>query len=353
MKIIRLVGEDYTRYMKNLDGFKHQMKKALWDAHGNVRITGPSGRFIGIVRQDPGNADTSAREEVVHEASDQQMNAQADAMKRMRLSGHVKSAPSPRSCKCAAWPWPEKQGPRPLDDRGKPAAHHPKCAYCKMWERQKGHSIKNVAAGPTLEPTIHKAGKVVNHNVTRGRLEGHPNKAAPLKEKTEKIPHPDVCPKCKDFTKSRRMEQDQHHPTCVYFKKYKAITAARAALGRPTPAPEPAMPSKKNPVFLINLDTQEVVRKAEPEEIEEGRRRLRDEGTAFVHVDGDDYLLAFEDGSSLEPAEPDTQAAAADTEPPGPRSDEEEYTDAEGEAEAEKAEAEAKGAAALEALAGE
>jgi hypothetical protein len=123
------------------------------------------------------------------------------------------------------------------------------------------------------------------------------------------------------------MEQDQHHPTCQYFKKYKAISVARAAIGKPALEPEPAVPSKKNPVFLINLDTQEVVRKAEPEEIEEGQRRLRDEGTAFVLVDGDDYLLAFEDGSSLEPAEPDPQAAAGDTEPPGPRTDEEEDAD--------------------------
>lgn len=322
MKIIRLVGEDYTRYIKNIDGFKHTMKKALWDAHGNVRITGPSGRFIGIVREDPGTIDTSATaESEPQEVSEEQMEAQAAGMKRMRLSGHIKSAPSPRSCKCVTWPWPEKDGDRPVDDRGKPSAHHPKCAYRSMWERQKGHTIKQVPAGPTLEATIHKAGKVTNPNVTRGRLLGQPAKAAPLKEKTEKIPHPDTCPKCSGFTKSRKMEQDQHHPTCVYFKKYKAISVARAALGKPAPAPEPPKPSKNNPLVLINLDTQEVVREAEPDEIEEARKRLRDDGFAFVSVDGSDYLLAFSDGTAIEPANPETPAAS-DTEPPGPPSQE-------------------------------
>lgn len=310
MKVIRLRGTDYTEYVKNINGAKHKLNKSLWDEFGEVRITNPSGRFIGIVRRDPGPAPEQS--DVIDTDADGVtegvMVAQADNIRRMKNSGHVgaSNVPKPRACKCKDWPWEDRH----FDDKGKPQEHHPKCAFKKMYERTKGHKITHVAAGPTLEPTVHKAGKISNPAITRGRLQGTPQKADKLREKTDKVPVPDRCPKCKDFTKSKKMEQDQHHPTCEYYKKYKAITLARASIGKPAPKAEPL----QLPVMLMDLESMEVVREAEPDEIAEGRQRLRDEGTAFAEVNGVMYLCMYEDGTTLEPAE--GPPATADTEPP-------------------------------------
>ncbi len=101
--------------------------------------------------------------------------------------------------------------------------------------------------------------------------------------------------------------------------------------------------------MLFDLDQNAVVREAESDEIEEGRARLRDEGTAFAEVDGKDYLLMFEDGSTVDPAEPETGLRgksgdddvaatgeeAADTQPPPPDDVEDGETESEeGESEA-------------------
>jgi len=307
MKIIRLRGSDYTEYMKNIGNARHKLNKSLWDEFGQVRITNPSGRFIGIVRQDPGEAPSSdGIDDIESEVSDGVMEAQADNIKRMKNSGHITRAPSPRSCKCKDWPWDDRE----LDTKNKPVSHHPKCAFKRMYERDKGHKIVQVVAGPTLEPTIHKAGKVTNPAINRARLQGKPKSADKLREKITKVPMPERCPKCKDFTKSKKMEQDQHHPTCEYFKKYKAISHARAAIGKPMPKPEPL----DLPVMLLSLDTMVVVREAEPDEIAEGRRRLRDEGTAFAEVDGEHYLCMHEDGTTLEPAEGEQVQGALESE---------------------------------------
>ena len=333
MKFHRLVGADYTAYMKNMNGDRHRIQKALWDLYGvPFRVTNPSNRFIGIVRADPGEPPGDVIETEAESVDDDVMEAQAANIRRMKNSGHVSAAPSPKSCKCKEWPWPEGQS-QPLDERRKPTAHHPKCAFKKMYERAKGHKITHVAAGPTLEPTIHKAGRVTNPAVSRGQLQGKPAKADKLKEKANKVPGPDRCPKCKDFTKSKKMLAEekelgvvQHHQTCEYYKKYKAISHARKAAGLP---PLKEAPPPKLKAHLMDLETMEVVREAEPEEVEEGRRRLRDEGVAFVEVDGEQYLCMHEDGTTLDPADPadpedgvagqaPDDEGSADTEPPGP-----------------------------------
>lgn len=310
MKTVRLLRADYTRFMTNRDGARHEIKKSSFDLHGPVRLASPGGRFIAIVRTDPGDA-PEAREETSEHVSSDTMEAQAQSMKRMKNSGLVGHAPSPKACKCSAWPWDDRE----LDEKGKPKRHHPKCALGKMWERQKGGKITSVPGGPTLEARIHKGTKP--HDVSREKpqLMGKPGKAMKLKEKIQKIPHPDSCPKCSSFTKSKRMEQDQHHPTCEYFKKYKALSIARANAGMPAPKPD------EKAIKLFDLESQAIVRDAEHDEIEEAKTRLRDEGIALCEVDEKQYLVCYEDGTSIDPA-PDTSGAAGlDEEVPEPLSE--------------------------------
>ena len=321
MKTIRLQGEDYTRYMQNKNGARRAIQKSYFDEFGPVRFTQPSGRNLGPpVRIDPGEAGpedeaivTTAEESV----SEERMEAQSDAIRRQRNSGHVLRAPKPRACKCKEWPWPEGQS-QERDSAGKPTNHHPKCAFNKMYERQTGNKIAHVAAGPTLEPRIHRAGKVTNHASSKAHSLGKPSGAQRVKEKIQKVPHPDRCPKCKDFTKSKKMEQDQHHPTCEFYKKFKAISGARANAGMPAPKPEPV--SSKIKIVLWDLDTQEAVREAEPDEIQAAQVALRDTGTPIVVVDEASYLVMHEDGTSLEPAEVSDEVLSGegegDTEPP-------------------------------------
>lgn len=304
MKTIRLHRDDYTRYMTNKDGARHEIKKSLFDEWGPVRIAGVNGRFVGIVREDPGTAPEPV-DETSDTVSTAQMDAEGASMKRMKNSGHVNRAPSPKGCRCKDWPWEE----RPLDEKQRPVEHHPKCAFKRMWERQTGTRMKTVAAGPTFEARVHPAGNTRNTAIARPQLMGKPDKAGKLKEKIEKIPMPDNCPKCSEFTKSRKMDPEQHHPTCMYYKKYLAISTARAATGtKPVPV------VNKNKIVLYDLSTQEQVREAEADEVETAKVTLRDTGMSLVEVDGDQYLVMYEDGSSLEPAE--GTPATSDTEPP-------------------------------------
>jgi hypothetical protein len=317
MKTVKLLRSDYTRFMTNRDGARHEIKKSSFDLHGPVRLASPGGRFIAIVRTDPGEA-PEAREATNEHVSSDTMAAQAESMKRMKNSGLVGHAPSPKSCKCAAWPWEDRE----VDEKNKPKSHHPKCALGKMWERQKGGKVKSVPGGPTLEARIHRGSKPHDTSREKPQLMGKPSKAMKLKEKIQKIPHPDSC-KCAIYTKSKRMEQDQHHPTCEYFKKYKALSLARASAGMPAPQPDEKV------MKLFDLEKQAIIRDAEPDEIEEARARLRDDGIALCEVDEKQYLVCFEDGTSIEPAEGEAasgkgQAAsgdesdeqAFDTEPP-------------------------------------
>lgn len=335
MKTIRLRGEDYTRYMQNLNNARHEIKKSYFDEFGPVRFTSPSGRFIAVVRSDPGEMDaqssveTSSESETVSEAT---MDAQAKSIKRQRNSGLMQRAPKPRACKCKDWPMPEGQG-REVDAGGKPTAHHPKCAWAKMYERMTGNAIVNVPAGPTLEPKIHRAGKIVNTAKVVPHALGNPGKSERTKPKVSGVPRPESCAKCKDFTKNKaslREEAElgivQHHPTCEHYKKYKALSLAQKATGvKPAPV---VKESPKDKVMLWDLTTQDVVRKAEPDEIEEARARLRDEAVALCEVDGNQYLVAYESGESIEPADPlppsaEEDPAQSDTEPPGPIASEE------------------------------
>lgn len=318
MKTVRLLRTDYTRFMTNRDGARHEIRKSSFDLHGPVRLASPGGRFIAIVRTDPGEAPEKTEETSEHVSTDT-MAAQQQSMKRMKNSGLIGHAPSPKACKCAVWPWDERE----LDEKKKPKHHHPKCALGKMWERQKGGKVKSVPGGPTLEARIHRSAKPSDVSREKPQLMGKPGKATKLKgEKIQKIPHPDSCPKCSGFTKSKRMEQDQHHPTCEYYKKYKAISTARASAGMPAPKPDEKL------VKLFDLESQAIVRDAEPDEIEEAKISLRDEGIALCEVDEKQYLVCYEDGSSIEPAEGlPTPNDEGDTDDEG--EDEEEVSDTE------------------------
>lgn len=337
MKTIRLRGEDYTRYMQNPNNDRHEIKKSYFDEFGPVRFTSPSGRFIAVVRSDPGALEAAPVAEEHDTVSEEVMDAQAASIKRQRNSGLMQRAPKPRACKCKDWPMPDGKE-RELDASGKPKAHHPKCAWAKMYQRMTGNSIVNVPAGPTLEPKIHKAGKITNPAKVVPRALGTPGKSERTKPKVSGVPRPESCAKCKDFTKNRAAlaEEEklgivQHHPTCEQYKKYKALSIAQKATGV-KPAPVVTKDPPKEKVMLWDLTTQDVVRKAEPDEIEEARAHLRDEGIALCEVDGSQYLVAFESGESIEPAEPfeapgsglqvpkasSLEPQVSDTEPPGP-----------------------------------
>lgn len=327
MKVIRLARADYTPYVKNINGQRHAIQKSLFDEYGPVRIASPGGRFVGIVRTDPGPAPTERQEHSEDGVmTEEQMQAQNEGMRRMKNSGHVARAPNPKSCKCAAWP--ESEGhERERDDRGRPKAHHRACAFRVMYERQSGGKLVTVAANSTLEAKIHPAGKVTNTASPKSRLLGKPGKAEKIKEKVQKVPHPEGCVKCRDFAKNKKMLAEeaeigsvQHHQLCEYYKKYKAICIARKNSNMPAPTPKPTTKTVK----VFDLDEGTVVRDAEAEEIKEARLRARDEGTAFCFIDEKDYLLMYEDDTALEPAEGDPQKVEeveatgehADTEPP-------------------------------------
>lgn len=332
MKVIRLAREDYTPFIKNINGQRHAIKKSLFDEYGPVRIASPGGRFVAIVRNDPGPAPTERQENREDGVmTEEQMQAQNEGMRRMKNSGHVARAPSPKSCKCAAWP--ESEGhERERDDRGRPKQHHGKCAFRVMYERQSGGKLVTVAANSTLEAKIHHAGKVTNTAAPKSRLMGKPSKAEKIKEKPNKVPGPDNCLKCRDLTKNKKMLAEEaelgatlHYQLCEYYKKHKAIIIARKNAGMPIITQAEASAKK---VMVFDLDEGVIVREAEADEIKEARERLRDEGTAFCFIDEKDYLLMNDDDTTLEPAEGEPQKQQAidtshedsqetsDTEPP-------------------------------------
>jgi hypothetical protein len=338
MKIIRLRGKDFTDFMQNRDGVRARMKKMYFDEHGPCRLDRPNGHIMCVVAKDPGLATPSEHQPVQVENDDgsfsevkpdgEGLDAKVEAQKRMRNSGHLKNVPSPKACNCLKWPWDDRQ----FDERKKPIEHHPKCAYKRAWERNKGTHMKVVPAGPNLRPQMRHAGTTTNPSVTKPTLSGRPSQGSSLKvKKSETIPHYSRCPKCSSFTKSKRHEQDQHHPTCEYYKKFKAISLARASVGKPPLEAEPVKPTKKNPIMVFDLTTGSVLRRAEPEDIEEAQRRLRDEGSALITIDGLEYLVAFDDGESIEAASPEQAASGklqgehendhADTEPPSASTD--------------------------------
>jgi hypothetical protein len=109
------------------------------------------------------------------------------------------------------------------------------------------------------------------------------------------------------------MAKDQHHPACVHYAKYLAISKAQTEAGV-----KPDTKKDQRP-YLYDLRTQKAVRIAEADEVAEARQRLRDESAALCKVDGTLYLVMMLDGSQLEPA-PEAAAieTTADTEPPGP-----------------------------------
>lgn len=333
MKTIRLRGEEYAQYMQNVDGYRRKLEKSYFDAFGAFRFTSPNGRLIGKpVREDPGvGFDSEVAPEAREAVSDERMASEAEHIKRQRNSGLVQRAPNPRSCKCKDWPT-DNGVEREYDAAGKLKHHHPKCAWDKMYRRSTGTQIKNVAAGPTLESKIHHAGKVTNTAKVSPQALGKPSSTTErTKPKVNGVPRPESCAKCKDFTKNRqaRAEEEKlgvvlHHPTCDHYKKHKALALAQKATGV---KPEPTVTASvsKQKVMLWDLTSQEAVRRAEPYEVETARKRLRDEGVALCEVDGNDYLVAFEDGESLEPAEPEQPPvidAHSDTEPPGPDNEE-------------------------------
>lgn len=329
MKTIKLHRDDYTRFMKDVDGAKLEIKKSYFDVNGPCRLAAPSGRFIAIVREDPGGESTVVSEEEaapVEEISAARQLAQEKAIKRQRAGGLVTRAPSPKSCKCSTWPLTEGET-IPTDGKGKPTAHRRTCAWRTMYERQTGMRMSTVPAMPQLKATIHS--KVSNTSVQKPQLMGRPGSAKNVKDKIQKIPRPDNCIKCKEFTKTKKMLAEeaelgagpQHHAICEHYKKYKALSLAQKAHGI-VPKPEPVN-LKKNPVKLLSLETQEVVRDAEDDEVIEARRALRDDGAAIITVDDEAYLVMHEDGTSLEPAEAEPEAPvaaegeeAADTVPP-------------------------------------
>lgn len=330
MKTVRLRGSDYTRYMKNVDGYRQQTQKSLFDEFGPVRIAGPNGRFIKVIRSDPGDAPTVVeRNDVTVDQA--KADKQAEAMKRMKNSGNATRAPSPKSCKCRNWPLTENETV-PVDDRGKPTEHRRTCAFKKMWERQSGGHIKTVAAGPTFEASHHKSGSPRNTSNPQPRLMGKTKDTVKLKNKTEKVPTPYNCTTCKDWKKPKRMDQEQHHEMCPHFKKYKQLAAAQKAAGV---KPAPKVEAKQAPLMLFDLEKQEVVREAEADEVIEAKRAMRDESAAIIVIDGKSYLVMYEDGTALEAAAPEPAAEPErDTQPPSP--DEEGSEDEEEEPESEE-----------------
>lgn len=316
MKTVRLKGSDYTRYMKDTDGHRHTTQKSLFDAYGPVRIAGPNGRFLKVIRSDPGEPPASAPVED-NSVSVEQAEAQNESMRRMKNSGNVQRAPSPKSCKCRTWPVTENES-IPTDANGKPTEHRRTCAFKKMWERQTGMKIKAVAAGPTLEPRIHRQSAPKNLAQSKPQLVGKPSGAAKLKEKLKKIPSPDHCPECGTWTKPK-IERDNglHHTACKHYKAHKQLQAAQQAQGV-TPAPVVEKPQGK--VVLFDLEASIAVRAAEADEVQSASASLRDSGAALVEVDGKSYLCMYEDGSSIEPAaeeKHDTEQPPSEDEPEG------------------------------------
>lgn len=339
MKTIKLRGSDYTKYMKNNDHYRARTKKSLFDAYGPVRIAGPSGRFLSVVHSDPGEAPEAV--EVVEQqapvVSEEKMLKQQDSMKRMAGSGIAIKVPSPKSCKCAAWPVGENEVVE-RDERGKQTSHRRACAYRKRWELQSFRHQQSNPATKVLEPVIHAAQRPTNSSVLKPARLGKSNPTQKLKGgKLEKIPSPEGCPKCGEWTQPRKHREaypNQHHLACPYFKKYLSLSAVQKAAGI---APEPAKPEKnRSKVFLFDLKTQEQVREAERDEVEEAAIRLRDEGAALCRVGENEYFVMHEDGEQIQPAEaeavapeapednePEEVAIHSDTERPEPPSAEE------------------------------
>lgn len=311
MKFLKLIGTDYSEFRQNIGGARHRIKKAAWEMHpvGRCRIVGPNGRVVAFVNGDPGEAadESQAAADVV--VSETQMAVELDVMKRIKNSGHLTAAPHPKNCKCKLWPGKQDLT---LDNRDWPKHHHEACPFRMVYARQRGGVIKNVSASPVHDATIHHAQKPVNTANPKPFLTGRRNDAtSKLGKKIDVVPGPEGCPKCSGFTKSKTMAKDQHHPACVYFDKYLAISKAQTEAGVKPDSKKDSRP------YLYDLRTQKAVRAAEPDEVAEARARLRDESAALCKVDGVMYLVMNLDGGQLEPAS-EVINTHSDTEPPGP-----------------------------------
>lgn len=317
MKTVRLKGSDYSKFMKNVDGYRDSTKKSLFDAYGPVRIAGPSGRFIAVVHSDPGEGaviDVAPEQQAPAEVDEGTMMKQAQSMKRLVNSGNAQQTPNPRSCKCASWPLVEGEEIE-KDERGRPVTHRRACAYRKRWEQKSFHHKTQTPTG-VLAPRIHPTTKPVNSSVPKPSRIGRNNPTMKVKTKLDKIPSPANCPECGSWTQTKKHQAqypNQHHPICKHFKKYLTLSTMQKAAGIPQ-AP-PVKTKVERQAFLFNLKTQEQVREAEAEEIVEARRRLRDEGAALCSVGDEEYFVMYGDGEQVEPLEAEPEEAS-DTEPP-------------------------------------
>lgn len=319
MKFIKLVGTDYTEFRQNLHHARHRIKKAAWDMApvGRCRIIGPNGRVVAHVNGDPGETpEGSGITEEGATVSEAVMAIELDTMKRLKNSGHMQQAPHPKNCKCRWWPGKEDVS---VDSKDWPKQHHQACPFGTVYARQRGGIIKHVSSSKTNDPVIHHGGKPVNPSNPKPSLLGRPSGPVKVGKKIDEVPPPKGCPKCKDFTKSKNMAQDQHHPGCIYYAKYLAISKAQGQAGVAANTPK----GKDERPYLYDLKTQKAVRPAEPDEVAEARERLRDESAALCKVDGTQYLVMLLDGSQLEPAPPEAIETTADTEPPSPMVNEE------------------------------
>jgi hypothetical protein len=317
MRTIKLTRDEFRLWRANEGTDREDLKKALLEQNGGqtFRLLSPMSRYMGSVKGENG---------VVSNAP----------------MGLANGAPSPEACICRSYAGTPK------------GEHHQVCVNRIPWEQSKGVKRVEVAAPfSNLAVTHMNVQKPIGTSGPEAQVKHFavPKQvqvgAAPmatgipaikqeqqmsgvrksvkdvLAQRTPKImapappnPHatvkapgtvpPEACD-CAKFTKPSGSDPNQHHFVCPHFEAWK--------INHPSPPPEPERtdtlhselrdteppeqhPDLEPPVVyvLADLETQQVLRAATSEEVDEARKAEEESGAPIIKVDETMYAVIEE-----------------------------------------------------------
>lgn len=248
IRIDVVVIEDGARTSVSVDGMKRVttrdiMRKRFFDMYGcDVQLRMPNGVYVGSVR-DPNK-------------------------KRPTSQDANRAAPRPEFCQCKDWGAPH------------PGRHHRICEWNKVAPPDE-RALESTEAADVEKRISENQLEEAKPNVTSGLVAAtmtHSPGVAPAEQ--ELAPDPANC-QCKDWARPEGADPNMHHPICQHRELWEKQNAHRAAQDRPV-------------FFLYDLDGDEAVREATPEEVKEAEHNEQTTGLRSISIGEAVYVVLAE-----------------------------------------------------------
>ncbi len=310
MRTIKLTREEFRLWRMNEGTDREDLKKAILEQNGgqSYRLMSPMSRYMGAVK---GN------NSVVSDAP----------------MGLANGAPSPESCVCRSYagtpkgehhavcvnriPWEQSKGvkrievPQPFSNLAvthmnvqQPIGSSGPEAAVKHFSVPKQVSVGQPPMATGIPAITHKAdGASRRPSVHEVLAKREPRVMAPAPANPHSVVKapgtvpPEACD-CAKFTKPAGADPTQHHFVCPQYEAWK--------ISHPTPVPgaestEPeahdTIPPSAATYVLADLETQEVLRLATSEEVDEARTAEEASGAPIITVDEKSYAVIEQQAS--------------------------------------------------------